>query len=96
VVEATDYEIKKALVGLAIEQSLREMGKTEYANFIQSLYEEYRCYVPDCYDHPEYLNKILRDRFGIAHAEVVESIKKRLEEFALQKPIENFLTKITR
>ena len=88
--------IKKALVSLAIENALFEIGRPVYEKVIESLYKEYHCYLPDCYEHPEYLNEILKQLYGNAHDIVVKSIKKQLDEFSYQKPIARFLSVISR
>lgn len=70
--------IMKALTTLVIEQTLLDIGKPVYEKVTNSLYKKYRCYIPDCYEHPEYLSDILRSVFGNSHVAVVESIKEKL------------------
>jgi hypothetical protein len=89
--DATDDQIKKALVTLAIEHVLLEIGKPILEKVTSKLFQEYHCYIPDCYEKPEYLNKVLKDLFGNSHIEIVKSINKRLEQFASQKSINRFL-----
>ncbi len=55
------------------------------------LYEQYRCYLGDCYEHPEYLAEVLKRLFGNSHTIIVESIKKELADFIEHKQIERFL-----
>jgi hypothetical protein len=87
-----DYDvIRKALVSLTIEKALFDIGKPVYEKVIQSLYKEYHCYLPDCYEHPEYLNEILKKLYGNADNDIVKSIKKQLDEFSYHKPITRFL-----
>ena len=83
--------INKALVSLAIERVLIDIGKPTYDEVVHNLYQKYRCYLPDCYDHPEYLNLILKELYGNSHYVIAESIKKELEEFSYKMPVENFL-----
>ena len=88
-----DYDIvRKALVSLAVEKALFEIGKPVYEKVIETLYKEYHCYLPDCYDHPEYLNDILVKLYGDAHDIIVKSIKKQLDEFSNHKHIAKFLS----
>jgi hypothetical protein len=87
---------KKTLVGAAIKQALVEVGEPTYNKVVENLYREYHCDLADSYEHPEYLNAILKQMFGNAHMVVVESIKKHLEKFNEQKPIQEFLTVISR
>ncbi len=91
-----DYDIvKKALVSLAVEKALFEIGKPVYERVIENLYKEYHCYLPDCYEHPEYLNEILKQLYGNAHDVIVKSIKKQLGEFSNHKHIARFLSVIS-
>lgn len=90
----TNGQIKKALVSLAIEQTLIEIGVAVLDQVTKKLYEQYHCYLPDCYEKPEYLKAVLRDLFGASHVNIIESITKQLEEFASQKPIFEFLQTI--
>ncbi|MGI0082017.1 MAG: hypothetical protein ACREAF_04260 [Nitrosopumilaceae archaeon] len=95
-VSVNDDQIRKALVSLAIEQTLREISLETLHEVGKRIFENYNCYIPDCYEHPEYLSSVLKDIFGNSYNVIVESIKKQLGEFALQKPIEEFLVKIER
>ena len=83
--------VKKALVSLVIETTLLEIGKETYDKVVRDLHKKYQCYLPDCYDHPEYLNEILKDLYGNAHNVVVEKINKQLEEFSYHKSISHFV-----
>jgi hypothetical protein len=49
----------------------------------------------DCYEHPEYLAKALKDLFGNSHTVIVESIKKELIDFVEHTSIERFLKVIS-
>lgn len=91
---ATDTEIKKALVCKVIEKILLNMGKPVLDEVTYRLYQEYNCYLSDCYENPEYLKKILKDTYGTVHLHIVKLINQDLEEFNQQKPIEKFLQAI--
>jgi hypothetical protein len=84
-------EVKRALVTLTIEKALLDIGKPTYDKVVKSLNAEYHCYLPDCYEYPEYLNKILLELYGNSGNVIVESITKQLEEFNHHKPIKKFL-----
>lgn len=92
--DATDSQIRKALVALTIERVLIRMGDLVLNEVTSRLYNDYKCYIPDCNDHPEYLKAVLQDLYGTSHTTIVKSIEKNLEEFAYQKPIGKFLTVI--
>ena len=88
-------DIKKALVSLAIEKALLEISNATLEKVGNKLYADYKCYFSDCYAHPEYLSIILKDLFGKSYTKIVESIKMQLGEAVLQKPIEEFLIKLS-
>lgn len=91
-----DYDIvRKALVSLVVEKALFEIGKPVYEKVIETLYKEYHCYLPDCYEHPEYLNEILKKLYGNTYDVIVKSIKKQLDEFSNHKHIAMFLSVIS-
>ena len=94
VLENGDSEVKKALVSIAIEQALNDFSDTIYEAVSNRLKFDYDAYIPDCYEHPEYLRRILSDLFGSAHIVIINSIQKNLEEHSNQKPIKEFLMQI--
>jgi len=87
--------LRKALVSLSVEKVLRSIGTPTYEKVIAQLSTNYRCYLPDCYEHPEYLNKVLKKMFGDSYVTVVERIKTELECQMMEQPIEIFVTKIS-
>ena len=90
--EATDTQIKKALVAFAIEKVLIEMGEPVFNKVAKALKDDYNCYIPDCYDHPEYLKRVLSDLYGDAHTAIINSIKNNLLEFSQQESISKFIS----
>ena len=89
--DATNGEISKALVTLAIEKTLLNMGKPVLDEVAHRLLKNYKCYIPDCHEHPEYLKSVLKELYGNSYSTIVESIKKTLDEFITKKSIEHFL-----
>lgn len=89
--DATDLQIKKALVSFAIEKSLLQMGGPIFNKVTKTLKNDYDCYIPDCYEHPEYLKRILSDIYGNAHLSIIDSIKADLAEFSSQGPVQKFV-----
>lgn len=89
--DATDSEIKKALVAFAIEKSLLSLGEPVYQKVTKILKEDYNCYIPDCYEHPEYLKRILSDLYGNAHMTIINSIKSDLAEFSTHGQVQTFV-----
>ena len=88
-------QAKKALVSLAIETVLLEIGKPTYDEVSHKLFKVYKCYLPDCYEHPEYLKKILQDLYGVSTITIFESIKNQLEEFGNQSGVDFFIAGIS-
>ena len=95
VFDATNGEISKAMVTLAIEKALLNMGKPILDEVAHRLLKNYKCYIPDCHEHPEYLKSILKELYGNSYNTIVESIKKTLDEFVTKKSIERFLMVIS-
>jgi hypothetical protein len=88
--------IKKSLISSSIENALRKIGDPTYEMIIRKLYEDYHCYLPDCYEYPEYLNKVLKELFGNNYKAIVRTIKINLKDLAEQKPVTDFLTAISK
>ncbi|MBI3639512.1 MAG: hypothetical protein HY223_04265 [Thaumarchaeota archaeon] len=86
---------RKALVSLAIEKALLEIGNAALEEVGNSLYSKYRCYFIDCLEHPEYLKDVLNQIFGLSHDSIIQSIEKNLGDLAHQKPITEFLVAIS-
>lgn len=89
-----DDTVKKALVGLAIERALLEIGGSVLDQVTRKLETEYNCYIFDCYNNPEMLHRVLKEIYGDSYKAIVDSIKKNLDEFAYQEPIGRFLSVI--
>lgn len=94
-----DFERKqlmKALAALAIEKVLLNAGKPIFEKVSNRLQKEYKCYIPDCYDHPEYLGNVLKSIFGNSHVTIVEQIREELVEYSDDKDIETLIKTIGR
>lgn len=90
--DVADTQIKKALVAFAIEKALLDIGEPVFQKIVKTLKDDYNCYIPDCYDHPEYLKRILSDLYGDAHTTIINSIKTSLQEFSHQEQIQKFVS----
>jgi hypothetical protein len=90
----SDYRMEKALVGLAIEHTLLQIGKPVFDKVENQFRKKYQCSIIDGYDHPQYLNEILREVCGKSHSDIIKSIEEFLEEFTHEQPIEMFIEKI--
>ena len=89
--DASEYAVRKALVALSVEKTLLDMNKAVYEEVAKRLYKTYKCYLPDCFDHPDYLKKVLMDLYGKSHEVIIDTISKYLDEFSKQKEISSFL-----
>ncbi len=79
-----DFERKdlmKALATLSIEKVLLKMGRPVLEKVSNKLQKEYKCYIPDCYDHPEYLENVIKSLYGNAHRTILDEIKDELVEY---------------
>lgn len=94
--EATDEQIKKALIAITIERVLLEMGRPVLDTFTKKLYKNYNCYIPDCIDHPEYLSHILKEMYGNSYMTIISAIMDALAEFSHQKTIAKFIKIISK
>ena len=86
---------RKGLVRMVIDDALLEFDKSALEKVFNKLYHDYNCKIPDCYENPEYLNRVLKDLYGNSYTIIVESIKKNLAKYASEKPIEKFLIRIS-
>jgi hypothetical protein len=88
--------IRKALVTLTIEQALLEIGGAGLLNeVLRILYEKRGCYLPDCYDNPENFREVWHELDKGTCNLMVDIVKEKLEEFAYQKSISNFLDELS-
>ena len=79
-----------------VEQSLLDVGKFALDEVGNKLYEKHQCYFADCLENPQYLREILEEIFGDGYKSITNKIKNRLEELENQKPIDDFLTVISK
>lgn len=87
-------DAQKALVSLAIEKALLEIGNAALEEVGNRLYAKYKCYFIDCLEHPDYLKDTLDEMFGLCHDSIIQSIERYLAEFVHEKPITKFLAVI--
>lgn len=94
-----DYEkenLMKALVTLSIEKVLLKMGTPVFEKVSNRLQKEYKCYIPDCYTHPEYLENVLKSLFGNSYVAISEGIRDELAEYVHDINIRTLITTISR
>lgn len=86
-----DYTITKTLVFFAVEKALREINDTVLEKITEILKKKYNCYLYDCYDHPEYLNQILKNYFDNSFVAITDKIKKYLTEYSERTKVKQFI-----
>lgn len=86
--------ITEALVCYAIEKALIDYGNSSLEEVYYKLYSEYHLYFVDCYHNPEILKKVLHETLGESYCDIVELIRKNLDEFAEQEEIHAFLASL--
>ena len=69
-------------------------GKSDYEYVERKLLQDYNSYFSDCYEHPEYLRRILMDLYGKCSKQIVAAINKKLSEYSYHKEINVFLEAI--
>ena len=80
-------QIMRALVAFSVEKVLLDIGKPILYKVTDRLYKQYHCYIPDCYEHPDYLNNVLRSVFGNSYSTISEAIKLELNEHLEDKAV---------
>jgi len=82
-----DSNVRKALVLIAIEETLMKISRKDYERVVTRLKTKYNCYIPACYHHPEYLKDILEGLYGESSGQIINQIKEKLEKFSNQLPV---------
>ncbi len=89
-----DNKAYKTMVVLAIEHTLLKTSVDTLEKVQAELHQKFNCDISECYEHPEYLNKILKDLFGVSQHEIIKNVNKYLNEFSYQEQIVKFLDTI--
>ena len=83
-------------MSVSVESSLLGHDVNAYEKVAELLSQKYGCNMHECYDHPEYLNEILKTFPGDLYYSIVESIRKGLGEFSHIDGISKFLDVLSR
>lgn len=94
VVSRDDAQYTK-IVNLAIQKTLLDMGTPVLDTVCCNLFKKHGCLISDCYEHPHLLKDVLRDMFGNAHPDIITTVQRNLGEQMHQRPILEFLEKLT-
>ncbi|AJW70617.1 hypothetical protein [Nitrosopumilus adriaticus] len=83
-------QMKKALISFVIEQSLIDAGDEIFEKTLKNL-KKFDSDVNDCNQHPDYLIKSITEFPKKTREQILLSIAKKLEEFAYQPEINEFI-----
>ena len=72
--------MRKTIAALAINKSLQEVGWSAHEEVCAKLEKKYECNISDCFDHPQYLRKVIGEVFGDRSSEIIQSIHYNLGE----------------
>lgn len=86
-----DSLMNNEIVALSIEETLLEISKEAFDTVSDKLYNYYNCTISDCYENPEYLQRILKDLYGNGSRAITDKIKKWLEEHAKDEKVSHFV-----
>ncbi len=89
-------DIMRALTALSIEKVILSIGKPVLDKVTNELQKQYKCYIPNCYDHPEYLENVLKSIFGNSYGEIVDSIRSELQDYSHDQGILTLIKTIGR
>lgn len=93
-VDARSKRADRLLIGLAIESTLLQKGRSAFETVENIFQERYNCTIMDAYDNPQHLNEVLKEVFGTLHPDVIRSIELFLKDFRCEQPIEEFIGKM--
>ena len=86
----------KVLTTYAIEKTLLDLGKPTYDKVVDMLKSEYQCSLTDCFEHPEYLNAVIKKLSDNSNVAIVVSITNELKEFLYKEPVRRFVDALIR
>lgn len=65
-------------------------GNTSFNLIVAKLNALYDCQIRDCYDHPEYLQKVLKEVYKDDYKSVINEIKTCLDDLINEKDLSDF------
>ena len=84
-------QANKVLITYLIESTLLRIGYENLEKLIEILDTDYGCEISDCYEHPEYLDRILTEFYGKSAKAITNRINQVLTEYSEDEEISNFL-----
>ena len=83
--------LRRTMAALAINKSLKDIGWQAYDEVCNKLQQYYQCTISDCFDHHEYLRRVLDELYEDASREIIKSIHNNLSDEAENISTECFL-----
>ncbi|MEO9277470.1 MAG: hypothetical protein ABI340_06810 [Nitrososphaera sp.] len=84
-------EQHKAALVSCIEITLMRSGNTNFNLIVAKLNALYDCQIRDCYDHPEYLQTVLKEVYkDDDYKSIIHEIKTCLDDLVNEKDISDF------
>lgn len=83
--------VRRTVAALAINKSLQDIEWSSYEAVCSKLKQYYGCNISACFDHPQYLRKVLDELFGDRSSEIIKSIHHNLGEEVNHISTERFL-----
>ncbi len=65
-------------------------GNTNFNLIVAKLNALYDCQIRDCYDHPEYLQTVLKEVYKDDYKSIIHEIKTCLDDLVNEKDISDF------
>jgi len=104
IINSIDWDIQnddasmdqKTQVVKAVEKALMSIGKPDLLKVKERLLQDYKRTFAECYEEPEFLNRILKDIYGNSYTTIIDSIKKNLDDVSKSPPVSKFLEVIAR
>lgn len=92
--QVMNNQSNKAAVVLSVEVVLMRKGGPQYQLVLAKLEAKYGCSIFDCFEHPEYLNEVLKEIYGDGYRSIIEGIQEELGELTTEKDVSAFLDKL--
>lgn len=82
----------RTIVAKCVEKMLLDMGRPDFEQVVQRLFNKYGCFLHDCYEKPDCLKAVLGELYGNASQSIAKCIETQIEEQLVPKPVKEFLS----
>ena len=77
--------------GACIYMALLDLGMYDFEKIRKRVYDYYGCTIADCYNHPQYLKRVLVELYGSKANEIVKSIENYFGKEVEKGSVDDFL-----